>query len=81
MNPVFIIIMICLFTGLVVMVFKKWKMTNIDFKNDELNTANRFLNVTDIKDRFLYTSDGHIIMYMKISSISIDLLSVVLEYK
>jgi hypothetical protein len=38
-------------------------------------TANEFINVRDIHDRFLYARDGQIIAYIKISPISIDLFS------
>lgn len=38
-------------------------------------TAQEFVNVKDIKEKFLYTLDGFIMMYIKISPISIDLLS------
>lgn len=39
-------------------------------------TAQQFTNIVDIKDHFLYTKDGYIIMFLKIESISIDLLSI-----
>lgn len=38
-------------------------------------TANEFINVKDIKDKYLYTRDNKILMYIKINPISIDLLS------
>lgn len=49
---------------------KKGKVIKVEQK-----TANKFVNVKDIKDRYLYTSDGHIIMYIKINPISIELFS------
>lgn len=41
----------------------------------EQKTAQDFVNVKDIKDKFLYTKDGYIIMYIKIKPLAIDLLS------
>ena len=38
-------------------------------------TANEFINVKDVRDKYLYTRDDKILMYIKISPISIDLLS------
>jgi hypothetical protein len=78
MNPIIpiVIITICLIGGGITLVYlkadKKKAKENI---NKEQKTANDFVNVKDIKDRFLYTRDGQIIMYVKINPISIDLLS------
>lgn len=38
-------------------------------------TANEFVNVKDIKGKFLYTRDGLVLCYLRISPISIDLFS------
>ena len=38
-------------------------------------TANEFVNVKDIRDKFLYTKDGLIMSYLKITPISVDLFS------
>jgi hypothetical protein len=38
-------------------------------------TANEFVNVRDIKDKYLYTLDNQILCYVKITPISIDLFS------
>lgn len=51
---------------------KKKQLFHID---EEQKTANEFINVKDIKDKFLYTRDGLILCYLKINSISIDLFS------
>lgn len=40
-----------------------------------LKTAQEFINVKNIKDRFLYTNDGMTIMYVRVQAISIDLYS------
>lgn len=44
----------------------------IDIKKQ---TAQEFVNVIDIKDKFLYTRDGNIISYIQINPIDINLLS------
>jgi hypothetical protein len=77
MKPIIPIIMIILcltFAGTLVFI-KKGKRKSKETLNKDEQTANEFVNVKDIKDRFLYTRDGQIIMYIKINSISIDLFS------
>lgn len=78
MNPIIsiVIIIVCLIAGTIA-----WIMLRGDKKNKvrQLNisqiTANEFINVKDIRDKYLYTLDGQIIMYIKINPISIELLS------
>jgi len=78
MNPIIsiVIIIACLVAGTIA-----WIMLRGDKKNkvQKLNisqiTANEFINVKDIRDKYLYTLDGQIIMYIKINPISIELLS------
>lgn len=48
------------------------KKEKIDNKKQ---TAQEFVNVIDIKDKFLYTRDGNIITYIQINPIDINLLS------
>ena len=48
------------------------KKEKIDNKKQ---TAQEFVNVVDIKDKFLYTRDGNIITYIQINPIDINLLS------
>lgn len=76
MKPIIpiIIIIVCLIGGAVVFLKKDKKKSRETLNKDE-QTANDFVNVKDIKDRFLYTRDGQIIMYIKINPISIDLFS------
>lgn len=38
-------------------------------------TANEFINIKDISGNILYTNDGHIFSYIKLTPISVDLLS------
>ncbi|ERI90663.1 hypothetical protein HMPREF1982_03701 [Clostridiales bacterium oral taxon 876 str. F0540] len=78
MNPIvsIIVIIICLIGGGATLVYlKAGKKKTKETIDKEQKTANDFVNVKDIKDRFLYTRDGQIIMYIKINPISIDLLS------
>jgi hypothetical protein len=78
MNPVFPIIMIllCAIAGAIAFFFlKRPKQMKNDQINENQKTAQEFVNVKDIHDRFLYTRDGQIIAYIKIHPISIDLFS------
>ncbi|MDT8717040.1 hypothetical protein IAI10_10255 [Clostridium sp. 19966] len=77
MKPIIPIIMIivCLTLGGALIFLKKHKRKSKEILNKDEHTANEFVNVKDIKDRFLYTRDGQIIMYIKINPISIDLFS------
>lgn len=78
MNPILPIIMIVvslLGGGAAIFFYKNKPSKKGKVINAEQETANKFVNVKDIKDRYLYTRDGHIIMYIKINPISIDLFS------
>lgn len=77
MKPIISIIMIivCLIGGGALVFIRKGKKKSKETLNKDEQTANEFVNVKDIKDRFLYTRDGQIIMYIKINPISIDLFS------
>lgn len=78
MSPILPIIMIilCAIAGAKAYFFmKKNNRTAKKQINQKQVTANEFVNVRDIHDRFLYTRDGQIIAYIKISPISIDLFS------
>ncbi len=44
----------------------------MDWEQAALMTAQQFINVKDIRDRFLYTRDGQIFMYLRVYSISTD---------
>lgn len=72
--PIILIVLILL--ALLAMKLFKGKS---DEKNPDLTeaqmSANEFINVKDIRDRFLYTRDGQIIAYIKVNPISIDLFS------
>ena len=40
-----------------------------------MQTAQEFMNVKDIRDKFLYSRDGYVFLYLRIHAISIDLYS------
>jgi len=71
-----IVILLCVVAGATTFFFmkKNKKINKSELSNAQI-TANEFINVKDIKDRFLYTRDGQIIVYIKINPISIDLFS------
>ncbi|GAA0782050.1 hypothetical protein [Hathewaya limosa] len=70
-----IMLLLSLVGGGVIFFLKKSNNKNKATESKERINANDFVNVKDIKDRYLYTRDGYIIMYIKINPISIDLLS------
>ena len=52
--------------------------TNKKYKDEQdfdKETAQEFINIKDINDKYLYTNEGDIMMYLRIDSISIDLYS------
>ena len=52
--------------------------TNKKYKDEQdfdRETAQEFINIKDINDKYLYTNEGNIMMYLRIDSISIDLYS------
>lgn len=78
MNPIVPIIMILLCLGgggAAFFYMKKSNNSKMDAKTQQQITAQEFVNVKDIHDRFLYTRDGQVIAYLKINPISIDLFS------
>jgi hypothetical protein len=78
MNPVFpiVVIAITLLGGGGFLIYMKMdKKTSKVAESKEQQTANEFINVKDIRDKYLYTRDNKIMMYIKLSPIAIDLLS------
>lgn len=77
MGPIIpaILIILSLMALVAIKLFKR----NSHEKNTDLTqaqiSANEFINVKDIRDRFLYTRDGQIIAYIKVNPISVDLFS------
>ena len=73
--PIIMILIFSIIGGIALYFYKRGKSKSSDLESLEQKTANEFVNVKDIRDRYLYTRDGYIIMYIKINPISIDLLS------
>jgi len=77
MGPIIPVILIVL--SLLALLAMKLFKGKSDEKNPDLTqaqiSANEFINVKDIRDRFLYTRDGQIIAYIKVNPISVDLFS------
>ncbi len=72
-----IMISLCALLGCGVLIYtkqskRKAKSPKVDAAT---MTANEFVNVKDIKGKFLYTRDGTVLAYLKILPISIDLFS------
>lgn len=78
MNPIFPIIVIAITLlggGGFLLYMKMDKKASKTTDSKEQQTANEFINVKDIRDKYLYTRDNKIMMYIKLSPIAIDLLS------
>ncbi len=73
MNSSLIIIVLCIVSAIGFFIFKK-SVTSSKQATD-MNTAQAFVNVKDIKDQYLYTLDGCVMTYINITPISIELLS------
>jgi len=76
-----LMILLCCIGGAAAWIYLKsgtqlgYKKNPLDTKSQQELTAQEFVNVKDIHDRFLYTRDGQVIAYIKINPISIDLFS------
>jgi len=76
MKLAIIVITITLVLGLILFIYlKSTSKKGKEELSQAQKTANEFVNVRDIQDKFLYTIDGHVISYLNITPISIDLLS------
>ena len=73
--PIVTIIITLLGGGGFLFYMKMGKKTTKTSDGKEQQTANEFVNVRDIRDRYLYTRDNKVMMYIKINPIAIDLLS------
>lgn len=72
----FLMILFCCVGGAGALYYmKQTNRKTVDPKSRQELTAQKFVNVKDIHDKFLYTRDGQVIAYMKINPISIDLFS------
>ena len=72
--PLIMILICCCGVG-ALFYMKRSKGKTVDAKTQQELTAQEFVNVKDIHDKFLYTRDGQVIAYIKINPISIDLFS------
>ncbi len=45
----------------------------INQKKEKILTANEYLNIRDIRDKFLYTNDGYIFSYINITGFNVSL--------
>lgn len=73
-----IMICVCILLGGGVLFYTKFAKKNAAPKNTAdpaVRSANEFVNVKDIRGKFLYTRDGQAMAYLKILPISIDLFS------
>ena len=62
--------------GLLLLVLKHTKKRPAsDETTMAIQTAQQFINVRDVKDRYLYTKDGLVLSFLRIHAISIDLYS------
>lgn len=73
-----IMICVCILLGSGVLFYTKLAKKNAAAKSTAdpaVRSANEFVNVKDIRGKFLYTRDGQAMAYLKILPISIDLFS------
>lgn len=62
--------------GILLLVLKNSKVKHSTGEEDyALQTAQEYINVRDVKDRYLYTKDGLVLTFLRIHAISIDLYS------
>lgn len=51
------------------------KRPQTDADSAAIQTAQQFINIKDIRDKYLYTRDGMVFVYLRIQAVSIDLYS------
>lgn len=73
--PIVVLAVTLVAGGIAMFLLKKDKNKSTDIENKKKETAQKFVNLQDIKDKFLYTMDGKIITYIQITPIDINLLS------
>lgn len=62
--------------GIFLLVLKHQKPKNQNSgESTAIRTAQEFINVRDVKDKYLYTKDGLVLVFLRVHSISIDLYS------
>lgn len=72
-----IMLAVTLIGGGILLLFLKTskKSPQTDADNIAIQTAQQFINVKDIRNKYLYTRDGMVFVYLRIHAISIDLYS------
>lgn len=72
-----IMLAVTLIGGSILLLFlkKARKSPQIEADGVAMQTAQQFINVKDIKDKYLYTRDRMVFIYLRIHAISIDLYS------
>lgn len=72
-----IMLAVTLIGGGILLLFLKTskKSPQTDADNIAIQTAQQFINVKDIRDKYLYTRDGMVFVYLRIHAINIDLYS------
>jgi len=73
--PIIMLTVTLLGGGFLLLFLKNSKPKYTSQESQAIRTAQDFINVKDIKDKYLYTNDGLIIIYLHIHAISIDLYS------
>ena len=73
--PIIMIILCVVGGGIAYFFIKRSEKNKYKEKNLPDVTANEFINVKDISGNFLYTNDGLVLCYLKLTPISIDLYS------
>jgi hypothetical protein len=69
-----VILLCCLILGGIFLFITKKSKRGADIDKSKI-TAQNFINVKEIRDKFLYTNDGYVFIYIQIPSIDINLLS------
>ena len=72
-----IMLAVTLIGGGILLLFLKTskRSPQLDEAGAAMQTAQQFINVKDIRDKYLYTRDGMVFIYVRIHAISIDLYS------
>lgn len=62
--------------GILLLFLRKARKTpQTGAENAAVQTAQQFINVEDIRDKYLYTRDGLVFLYLRVHAVSIDLYS------
>nr|WP_314464457.1 hypothetical protein [uncultured Clostridium sp.] len=74
--PIIMLTVTLLGGGLLLLFLKTSKKRPVsDEATMAMQTAQQFINVRDVKDKYLYTKDGLVLTYLRVHAISIDLYS------